>query len=249
MFKSLSVFLHNIICLKKLLSILILLIFAFGAEAQREFQVSGVVMDEDSITVIPFVFAINKRTGNGQPTDFNGKFILKGIPSDTLTFSYLGYNKKSIAIKDIKNVNDSTKQFLRIVLRRQVYSLAAVNVNTFKIKPYEREYMQRVINQPKVSGVYAIESPITALYNQFSHKGRANRKLQALFEQMFIDEQVEQKFNADVMRKLTGDEELDFQAFKKYCYSLTDSFILTHEGYDLYKPIMDCYKRWKADGH
>lgn len=205
-------------------------------------------MDEDSTSVLPFAYAINKKTGNGVVTDFNGYFTIKGTNNDTITISLLGYNSKTIAVKNIKNINDSTKQFLKIILTRQVYNLSAINITTFKIKPYEREYMERVLNQPKLTGISVLESPFTALYDQFSHKGRANRKLQALFEQMFIDEMVASKFNPDILKKLTGDENIDFQKFKKYCYSVSDQFILNHDGYDLYKPIMDCYKRWKSEG-
>lgn len=65
---------------------------------------------------------------------------------------------------------------------------------------------------------------------------------------MLIDELVEQKFNAEILRKLTGDETIDYQKFKKYCYNINDNFIITNDGYDLYAPIMDCYRRWKKEG-
>ncbi len=174
-----------------------------------------------------------------------------GFDSDTLKFSFLGYYNKHILVKMVKNVNDSTKQYLKVVLKKTYYTLEAFNVTAFTIKPYERDYMERVINKQKateVKGINVIESPITAMYNAFSHKGRANRKLAALFEQMFVEEQVAQKFNPEILRKLTGDDTIDFYRFKKYCYAVTDDFILTHDGYDLYAPIIDCYKRWKKEG-
>jgi hypothetical protein len=216
--------------------------------AQREFQVSGIVLDEDSITPIPFAYAINKQTGNGAVSDFNGEFTIKGKANDTLSFSFLGYFKKQIVVKHIRSVNDSTKYYLKVILKREVYALTTINVNTFKIKPYEREYMERVINKPHITGMNVIESPITAIYDQFSHKGKANRKLAALFEQLLIDEEVSQKFNPEIMRRLTGDDTIDFEKFKKYCYNINDYFIINHNGYDLYAPIMDCYKRWKSEG-
>ncbi|MCD6069222.1 MAG: hypothetical protein K0S33_4048 [Bacteroidetes bacterium] len=234
--------------LKRLCSILLFALIAFSGQAQREFQVSGIILDEDSTSAIPFAYAINKQSGNGAVSDFNGQFTIKGFSGDTLSFSFLGYHKKEIVVKHIKSVNDSTKQFLKVILRREVYSLGTFNVNAFKIKPYEREYMERFINKPRITGINVVESPITAIYDQFSHKGRANRKLAALFEQMLIDEQVAQKFNPEILRRLTGDENIDFEKFKKYCYNVNDYFIINHEGYDLYAPIMDCYKRWKNEG-
>jgi hypothetical protein len=227
---------------------LLFALITLSGMAQREFQVSGIILDEDSITPIPFAYAINKQTGNGVVSDFNGQFTIKGNANDTLSFSFLGYFKKQILVKHIKSVNDSTKQFLKVILKREIYALTTINVNTFKIKPYEREYMERVIGTPHVKGVNVIESPISAIYDQFSHKGKANRKLAALFEQLLIDEEVAQKFNPEILRRLTGDETIDFEKFKKYCYNVNDYFIINHDGYELYAPIMDCYKRWKSEG-
>lgn len=249
MFKSLFLYFYKQIKhVKRLYLILLLTICAFSGFAQYEYQISGIVLDEDSVTPVAFVYVINKQSGNGLVTDFNGKFIVRGKNTDTLIFSFLGYHKKIIPVKAVKNTSDSSKQYLKVILKREIYALSAININTFKIKPNEREYMERVINRPKVKGINVIESPITALYDQFSHKGRANRKLAALFEQMFVQEQVEQKFNPEILRRLTGDEEIDFQKFRKYCYSVSDEYIISHEGYDLYAPIMECYKRWKKEG-
>ncbi|MFL5753100.1 MAG: carboxypeptidase-like regulatory domain-containing protein [Bacteroidia bacterium] len=231
-----------------ILIFLFLLLAANTAVSQRIYLVQGIVLEEDSSTTVPFAYVINTRTGNGCVSDFNGKFSITGENRDTIEFTFVGYAKKKVLVGVIKNTSDSTKQNLRVVLHKTVYTLDGFSVTAFKIKPYEREYMQRVINRPRPTGIEAFQSPITALYENFSHKGRANRKLAAIFEQIFIDEQVDQKFNAEILRRLTGDETVDFERFRKYCYSVTDDFILSHEGYDLYEAIMACYRRWKKEG-
>lgn len=234
--------------LRKIGYILLLSLLGYTLRAQRTYQLSGVILDSDSVTVIPFAYVINLNTGNGAVSNYDGKFTIIGKDSDTIMFSYLGYTKKSIAIKSIRNTSDSTKAYLRVVLAKTFYNLDVFNVTAFKIKPYEREYMNRVINRPRSTGVDALQSPISALYDAFSHKGRANQKLADLYEQMLIDEMVEQKFNPEILRKLTGDETIDFAKFKKYCYNINDYFIISNDGYDLYAPIMDCYRRWKKEG-
>jgi hypothetical protein len=221
---------------------------ACGVFAQRNYLVQGVVVEEDSATAVPFAYVINARTGNGCLTDFNGKFSITGSEKDTIVFTYIGFAKKKVLVGLIRNSSDTTKQFLKVTLHKTIYTLDGFSVTAFKIKPSERAYMERVINRPRPTGIEAFQSPITALYEAFSHKGKANRKLAAIFEQIFIDEQVAQKFNPEILRRLTGDETIDFERFRKYCYSVTDDFILSHEGYDLYEAIMGCYKRWKKEG-
>lgn len=232
----------------KFLGILFICLMSYVAHSQRVYKITGVILDQDSANAIPFAYVINTSTGNGEVSNYDGHFSILGKDNDTIVFSYLGYYKRTILIKNIRNLNDSTKKSINVVMTRTIYGLETFNVNAFKIKPYEREYMERVINRPKTTGVDAFQSPITALYDAFSHKGKAKQKLAALYEQMLIDELVEQKFNPEILRKLTGDENIDFQKFKKYCYNINDNFIITNDGYDLYAPIMDCYRRWKNEG-
>jgi hypothetical protein len=83
---------------------------------------------------------------------------------------------------------------------------------------------------------------------QFSKKGKEQQKLAKIFEDIFIQEEIGKKFNGETLRKLTGDENIDFEKFRKYCYYLSNDFIINNEGYDLYYRVMDCYYRWKEEG-
>lgn len=216
---------------------------------QRKYNISGVAYEGDSTTVMPFVNLINARNGNGTVTDYNGRFSIIAEANDTLIFSYIGFARKKIPVAQVKNLTDSTKKPLKVVMQRIMVNLAPATVIATKIKPNEIDYMKRYIKQhAELKGVNAIESPITALYQQFSRKGREQRKLQEIFQRILVEEQVAKKFNPEILRQLTEDEYVDFERFRKYCWYVSDEFILTHDGYELYAPIMDCYKRWKADG-
>ncbi len=207
--------------------------------------IKGVVVEGDSASVMPFVYIINKTTGNGTMSDNSGAFYLKTNPNDTLLVSFVGYVKLKIPVARLKpNANGDVK----VVMRKIIYNLSAVTVSAFKIKPYERDKMQKVIRDSKMRAINAIESPITAMYMQFSKEGKEKRKLAAIFEQILIDEQVQQKLNPEILRNLTGDDNIDFPKFRKYCFSLTDYYILSHDGYDLYYKVMECYYRWKDEG-
>lgn len=207
--------------------------------------IKGFIVDEDSSTVMPFVYVINKTTGNGTMSDNSGSFYLKTNSNDTLLVSFVGYLKLKVPVAKLKaNANGDVK----IVMKKIMYNLGMVTISGFKIKPYEREKMSKVIRDSKIGVVNAMESPITALYMQFSKRGKEQRKLAQIFEQVFIDEQVSYKLNPEILRNLTGDDNIDFARFRKYCFSLTDYYILNHEGYDLYYKVMECYYRWKDEG-
>lgn len=178
-------------------------------------------------------------------SDNSGAFYLKTNPTDTLLVSFVGYVKLKIPVSRLKpNANGD----VRVVMRQIAYNLNSVTVSAFKIKPYEREKMEKVIRDSKMRPINAMQSPITAMYMQFSKEGKEKRKLAAIFEQILIDEEVNKKMNPEILRNLTGDDSIDFARFRKYCFSLTDYYILSHDGYDLYYKVMECYYRWKDEG-
>jgi hypothetical protein len=216
---------------------------------QRKYTISGTVFEQDSANVMPFVNLINMRNGNGTITDYNGKFTLIAQNNDTLVFSYLGFARKKIPVAQIKNLTDSTKKPLKVVMQRIMVTLATATAFATKYKQNEIDYMKRYSKEhKKMTILESAESPITALYNQFSRKGKEQRKLREIFERILTEEEVAKKFNPEILRQLTEDEFVDYERFRKYCWYVTDEYILSHEGYDLYAPIMDCYRRWKADG-
>lgn len=215
----------------------------FGSYSQT--LIKGIVTEPDSITPMPFVYVINATTGQGQMSDGNGHFSVAAGDKDSIIFSFVGYVRLKVpAARLITAVYKECK----VVMIEAQYKLNQVVVSDFKIKPYERDYMKRVIDHSKTTAVNAMQSPISALYMQLSQKGREQRKLARIFEEIFVREEVAKKFNAETLRKLTGDEQIDFEKFRKYCYYLSDDFILSHDGYDLYARVMDCYKRWKSEG-
>lgn len=218
---------------------------AFFAPVFSQQLIKGFIVEGDSISPMPFVYIINKTTGNGTMSDNSGAFYIKTNPSDTLMVSFVGYVKLKIPVSKLKpNANGDVK----VVMRKIIYNLNTVTVSAFKIKPYEREKMKKVIEESRIKPINAMQSPITALYMQFSKEGKEKRKLAAIFEQILIDEQVAQKLNPTILRNLTGDDTIDFEKFRRYCFSLTDYYILSHDGYDLYYKVMECYYRWKDEG-
>ncbi len=63
-------------------------------------QFSGVVLDQDSLTPIPFVSIIIKGTNRGALTNFNGFFSLILKPGDELEFRSVSHRDRSYKIAD-----------------------------------------------------------------------------------------------------------------------------------------------------
>ena len=230
--------------MKKSIRIFLFLFALSGFNSYAQIVIKGIVTEPDSVTPMPFVYVINAESGQGQMSDGNGRFTVIANEKDSIIFSFVGYIRLKIAANKLyKGVLKESK----VVMTETAYKLNQVMVSDFKLKPYEKDYMKRIIASSKTSVVNAMESPISALYNQFSQKGREQRKLAAIFERIFEEEAVAKKFNAEILRKLTGDDKIDFERFRKYCYYLSNDYIITHDGYDLYYRVMDCYYRWKDE--
>lgn len=209
-----------------------------------QLPVKGIVLETDSVTEMPFVFVINKTTGNGTVSDNEGRFSISVTEQDTLMFSFVGYAKTSWPVKNLKRDADGA---LRVYLTRMPINLNTVNVTSFKIKAYEREYMKDIINRSQMTAISAFNSPFSALYMQYSKEGRQVRKLAKLFEDLMVEEQIQQKLSPEILRRLTGDAELDYATFRKYCFQLSNDYILNHDGFELYTKVMDCYRRYKSE--
>lgn len=228
----------------KIIAAALFTLIGFAAFGQKIYQVKGALIESDSVSrqPIPFAYVINLNTHNGVVTDMNGRFVIAAGENDSLQFSCVGFEKAVIKVKNIPDENDSVKIFKRFYLPRKVYELAAVYINKIKIKPNEREYMKRVINRPKVTGIDVATSPITALWQSFSKKGKEMQKLEALFTDLLRKEEIEKKLNTEILRKLVGDENITLEKFRIMCPEISDDFILSTEGYELYSTVSDAYR-------
>lgn len=223
----------------------ILFFYAITLHLNAQEPIRGIVVEKDSTTVMPYVYVINKTNGNGAMSNLEGTFLLIANLEDTLICSYVGYAKQYIPVNTLKK---NSKGLYLIIMKTQFINLNSITVSTFKYKPYEREYMTKIIDESKIKTIDAFNSPITAAYMQFSRRGKEIRKLAKIFNDILIEEEIQKKLSPQIIRNLTGDQKLDIDVFRKYCLELSNQFILTHDGFDLYNRVMDCYKRYKDEG-
>lgn len=228
----------------KRLYILFSLVFLPASWVFGQLILKGKVLERDSTTVMPFVYIVNKSNGNGTMSDNDGKFSLSTSINDTLVCSYVGFAKLFIPVKDIPR--DKSGEAMLLMMQMPV-NLGPVFITTFKYKPYERAYMNDIIERSKIKKLDYAASPISALYMRYSKEGRQINKLAKIFEGILIEEMVQKKLSKEILTRLTGDDKIDYLAFRKYCYYVNDQYIISHDGVELYSRVMECYRRWKAE--
>ena len=79
---------------------LLLLSFVVSAQSARTnlIQFSGVVMSSDSLRAVPYVTVLNKTSGRGAITNYQGFFSMVASSGDLIQFSCIGFKTKDYII-------------------------------------------------------------------------------------------------------------------------------------------------------
>lgn len=78
---------------------LFLALFIFQITLAQEKTISGTVTDDNNLP-LPGVNVTIKNTSTGTQTDFNGNYSINANRGVTLSFSYVGFETKEVAVKD-----------------------------------------------------------------------------------------------------------------------------------------------------
>ena len=118
--------------MKKILLSLAVLLFTVSAVIAQERNISGRVTSPEDDLGMPGVTVVIKGSLKGVVTDMNGNFLLSGITNtDTLTFSYVGFEKQEIVIGIQKEIN--------IIMQASAADLDEFVVTALGVKRQKRE--------------------------------------------------------------------------------------------------------------
>lgn len=219
-----------------------------------------VISAKDSVD-IKFATIVDKQTKQSALCDKNGSFNISVYSGDTIIFLALGFQSRVYNAESLLKI----KPDLVISLIPQVYE-----IDTVEIAPYKTydELKQAIINlnlpvEKKLDlnieplpadkpyrlengqAVYSLGSPITALYNQFSKRGKELRMYQELVAKKEIENKVAKKYNKELVSRLTGiTDEKEIQRFMAFC-NLSNDFVLSNTDYAIYKAIDICFEEYK----
>ena len=83
----------------------LLLSCILGAQAQESIVVTGVVTDKNKEPLVGFNITVGDMVGLGTITDINGKYKIKMEPYHRLIFSYIGFDKVEVLVKEQRVIN------------------------------------------------------------------------------------------------------------------------------------------------
>lgn len=151
-------------------------------------QISGVVVDADSLKPVPFVSVIIKGTKRGTITDYYGFFTLVASPGDELQFFSLNHKNGIYKLDDTLKLShyyvihslikdtiqlptvsiypwptkeDFKKAFLELNLSETDYDRAAKNLDRKELSYNERNYTM----DSKESYQYLLQQQLTKMYS------------------------------------------------------------------------------------
>ena len=93
-----------------ILTCILLLGLSVNALAQNTIVVTGLVTDTNKEPLIGANVSVSDTPGLGVITDVNGKFTIKTPPYSKLVFSYIGYDKVEVLVKEQRTVNVTMKE-------------------------------------------------------------------------------------------------------------------------------------------
>lgn len=90
-----------------LITLFLVMLFAFSGNAQSEFTVTGTISDEFE-GPLPGASVVEKGTTNGVSTDFDGNYsITVSNQNAILVISYIGYAEQEVSVAGNSEVNAS----------------------------------------------------------------------------------------------------------------------------------------------
>jgi hypothetical protein len=205
--------------------------------------IHGILRDEQD-QPIPNAIIINKSTKKGSFGKPNGSFDLKCQRGDTLAITSLGYQTRYVTYTDSLL---SQRFELKLYLETRTYMLAEVEVFAPRdLEQIQEDIMKLGYNEDDymISGINAISSPITFLYQQFSKKEQSKRKVAYLENEDRKRSLLKELFRLYVDYEIIALNDEQFDDFITYL-NVSDEFLIQSSQYDFLVFVKDRFRDYK----
>lgn len=197
-------------------------------ETPKTFPVRVAIRLVDMVTQKPVPYAAVRilGTNKGVTADSNGFFSLVLTQRDTLKISSLGYYE----VLYVKNPQKQTSYYEMVPMKSKIFELGSVTIEAKREidlnHPMLRwEYKQKFM--PKLWLFHTptgepppapdISSPISFLYDRYSRRGKANRKLMDMVAERARKKRLSVKYNAAKVQRWTGLQDDEIDDFMRFC--------------------------------
>lgn len=215
-----------------------------AAQTQRcpnPFVLSGSVTDASG-NVLPAALVVNLGAdGLGTFVERDGSFVLRVCPGDTVAVGALGYRTERRAVA--AGTADWTVALARlqvalpeaeVVAPRELYEI----VEEIRTLGYREEDF-------RVTGIDAVRSPITFLYEEYSRTARSAREVRALENADRRRALLRELFVKYVNYDIIALDEAQFDAFIRFC-DPGDELLKSWTQYEFILYVKDSYARFSA---
>ncbi|MGQ1889095.1 SusC/RagA family TonB-linked outer membrane protein [Thermophagus sp. OGC60D27] len=153
---------------KFLIAVVLLLGLSLNAFTQEAVEVTGVVTDSQNEPLVGVNISISDKPGLGTITDINGHFSIKMEPFHKLTFSYIGFDKQEILVKEQRQLTVVLKESEASILDEVVITGTGVQkkatvtgaITTVKMKELKTNPSPSISNAlaGNVAGIMAMQT-------------------------------------------------------------------------------------------
>lgn len=146
-------------------------------QAQEPVTVHGQVLGGDGERVFYDLMIVNRRLRGGTFGNVDGSFTVQALPSDTLLVGAGGYVTRTVPLAEY---DPSELRSLFITLRPWEIQLRPVTVLPERTLAQIQEDIAKLgykDSDYRATGINALESPITFLYQEFSRRERSKRQV------------------------------------------------------------------------
>jgi hypothetical protein len=225
----------------------------------------GKVVDFITYQPLENVCIHNLSSGLMVFSNATGDFSMLIVRNDTLTVSRVGYDM------EIFSITDSLKEAKeRVIVKLIMRSLMLRNVTVYAMKPYPlfikdlvKEIPQGKIEihgieiSPEEKADYDINkgnllrgtplaSPISFLYDKFSHKAKMEKMYANLVAKQEEVLRLSQKYNPDIVHRITKLEGDKLEEFMLYC-SFTYYTLIVSSDAEIERMIANKYLQYKKE--
>jgi len=242
---------------------LVLSASSFAQVTASSQKVTGYIYNDNTKTPLTGVNIININKVRGAVTDSKGYFEIDVVPTDTLHFSYLGFQSLRVKVTNdwIKN------KVAKIFLTEKAIALEEVVIRPFNLTgylevdsktiPVNQNYRYNIsgLNSGYEAGEYSpgafgkvlgsIFNPADMLYNFFGKKSTELKKLKEMKKDDTVRTLLESKFDRETLAVLLGIDKKEIPEILQRC-NYSESFIQTANDLQIMDAISGCYEQYKV---